>query len=118
MFQELLADYVDRGLDALPPARTMFLAGGAIATTYAIAKSVWNLYLSPLARQRIPGPTLAALSNAWIEWHGLRQDKYLAVHAMFEVRPHCPQRAHRVLITPSRRCSYFTRTHTYTYTYS
>ncbi|KZV87269.1 cytochrome P450 [Exidia glandulosa HHB12029] len=47
-------------------------------------KVVWELVLSPLARQRIPGPKLAAVSNAWFEWVTLRFRRTASVHELFK----------------------------------
>jgi cytochrome P450 len=37
----------------------------ALFITYQLLLALYNLYLSPLARQRIPGPKFCAISNLW-----------------------------------------------------
>ena len=51
-----------------------------------VAKVAWELYLSPLARQRIPGPKRAAVSDIWQYWLQIRHRRTLGFHAIFEVR--------------------------------
>jgi len=50
-----------------------------------VAKVLWTLYLSPLARQRIPGPKLAAVSDMWDYWMQFRGCRTFAVHDLFTV---------------------------------
>ncbi|EJD53380.1 cytochrome P450 [Auricularia subglabra TFB-10046 SS5] len=56
----------------------------AIAVAAIGVKVVWELGLSPLARQRVPGPKLAAVSNAWFEWVTLRFRRTASVHELFK----------------------------------
>lgn len=56
----------------------------AIAVAAIGVKVVWELALSPLARQRIPGPKIAAVSNAWFEWVTLRFRRTASVHELFK----------------------------------
>jgi len=51
----------------------------------AAARAIWHLYLSPLARQRIPGPKRAAVSDFWHYWVQLRRRRTFAFHDAFEV---------------------------------
>ena len=48
-------------------------------------KAIWELYLSPLARQRIPGPKRAAVSSVWSYWVLLRGRRAFAYHDVFQV---------------------------------
>jgi len=50
-----------------------------------VAKAIWELYLSPLARQRIPGPRLAAVSDFWHTWLQIRGRRTFTFHELFEV---------------------------------
>jgi len=50
-----------------------------------VAKVLWTLYLSPLARQRIPGPKRAAVSDLWDYWMQFRGCRTFVVHDLFEV---------------------------------
>jgi len=50
------------------------------------AKVIWEIYLSPLARQRIPGPKRVAVSDLWNYWLQLRLRRTLGYHELFEVR--------------------------------
>ena len=50
-----------------------------------LVKAIWELYLSPLARQHIPGPKRAAVSNAWDYWVQIRKRRTLTFHDLFEV---------------------------------
>jgi len=59
----------------------LFVSGIAVA-----AKVVWELYLSPLARQRIPGPKRAAISDVWQYLLQLRGIRVTTFHDVFEVR--------------------------------
>jgi len=52
----------------------------------AAAKLLWELYLSPLARQRIPGPKRAAASDLWHYWVQVRLRRTFTFHELFEVR--------------------------------
>ena len=52
----------------------------------AAAKLLWELYLSPLARQRIPGPKRAAVSDLWHYWVQVRLRRTFTFHELFEVR--------------------------------
>jgi len=67
---------MDMGVSAL----LMLVVGSSIA-----AKVVWELYLSPLARQRIPGPKWAAISDFSHNWLQLRRCRVWAYHDLFEV---------------------------------
>jgi len=49
------------------------------------AKVIWELYLSPLARQRIPGPKRAAVSEIWHTWVQIRGYRTFTFHELFEV---------------------------------
>ena len=49
------------------------------------AKVIWELYLSPIARQRIPGPKLAAVSDIWHTWVQIRGYRTFTFHELFEV---------------------------------
>ena len=51
-----------------------------------VARLLWNLYLSPLACQRIPGPKRAAVSDVWHYWLQVRRRRTLSFHDLFEVR--------------------------------
>jgi len=62
-------------------ALLLLIFGGA-----GVAKVLWNLYLSPLARQRLPGPKWAAVAEIWYYWSQLRQRRSLNIHGLFEVR--------------------------------
>ena len=57
-----------------------------VAGIALVAKVVWELYLSPLARQQIPGPKWAAVSDFWQYWWQFRKRRTLEFHAIFEVR--------------------------------
>ncbi|KAH7097739.1 cytochrome P450 [Auriculariales sp. MPI-PUGE-AT-0066] len=59
--------------------RSALLVGG----TAILVRALWNTLWSPLARQRIPGPLLAALSDVWYQWHGVRGTRVHAIHALF-----------------------------------
>ena len=62
-------------------ALLLLIVGGA-----GVAKVIWNLYLSPLARQRLPGPKRAAVAEIWDYWSQLHQRRSLNIHGLFEVR--------------------------------
>ena len=62
-------------------ALLLLIVGGA-----GVAKVLWNLYLSPLARQRLPGPKRAAMAEIWDYWSQLRQRRSLNIIRLFEVR--------------------------------
>lgn len=57
-----------------------------IAGLGALAKVIWELYFSPLARQHIPGPKRAAVSDIWSYWQLLRRRRVMTFHSLFEVR--------------------------------
>jgi len=50
-----------------------------------VAKVIWELYLSPVGRQHIPGPKWAAVSDIWDYWMQVRRRRGLAYHDLFEV---------------------------------
>ncbi|EJD32604.1 cytochrome P450, partial [Auricularia subglabra TFB-10046 SS5] len=53
--------------------------GGAV-----VWKVVYELYLSPLGRQKIPGPKLLAVSNAWYQLSMLARRRTFNIHDLFE----------------------------------
>ena len=70
-----------------PPPKELLLLTGTIGAAAATIQALWNLFFSPLARQKIPGPPLAAISEIWWSWHGLRFQRIHALHTAFKV--HC-----------------------------
>jgi len=50
------------------------------------AKVLWELHLSPLGRQHIPGPKWMTISNASHYWLQFRQNRTWVFHDLFEVR--------------------------------
>ncbi|KAH7097758.1 cytochrome P450 [Auriculariales sp. MPI-PUGE-AT-0066] len=61
----------------------LYACGGCFLLRVAY-KTIWNLWVSPLARSGVPGPAYAAISNLWYEWVGVRFVKAHKVHALFE----------------------------------
>ena len=59
--------------------------GILLAAIGTVARVIWYLYLSPLARQRIPGPKRAAVSNVWDYWVQVRRRRTSTFHDLFEV---------------------------------
>jgi len=57
-----------------------------------VSKVAWELYLSPVARQHIPGPRRAAISDLWQYWLQFRRRRTLTFHRLFEVRMGCEYR--------------------------
>ncbi|KAH7097809.1 cytochrome P450 [Auriculariales sp. MPI-PUGE-AT-0066] len=60
------------------------VTGVAFLATTIVLRVIWNLRLSPLARQRIPGPWYAAISDIWYGWHGVTCDRTPALAQLFE----------------------------------
>lgn len=42
------------------------LRAGLVALSLYVASALWDAYLSPLARQKVPGPFHARFSRAWL----------------------------------------------------
>jgi len=55
------------------------------STALIAAKFLWELYLSPVAQQCIPGPKRAAVSDLWSFWLLVRRRRTLTFHNLFEV---------------------------------
>jgi len=52
----------------------------------AAIKTTWRLYMAPLARSNIPGPTIAAASDVWFDYQALRRNRVWAICGLFQVR--------------------------------
>jgi len=72
-----------------PSWHQLLLAIGGAIGVKVVLSVLWNGFLSPLARQRIPGPCLASFSEVWWSWHGTRFNRAHALHAAFLVSSGC-----------------------------
>jgi len=62
--------------------RTLVMLAIGVAV---LAKVLWELCLSPLARQGIPGPKRAAVSDIWYRWLQVSGQCTFTFHSLFEV---------------------------------
>ncbi|KAH7099062.1 cytochrome P450 [Auriculariales sp. MPI-PUGE-AT-0066] len=60
------------------------VSGVLVLLTILTGRIVWNITLSPLARQRIPGPAAAVATELWYQWHGVRMDRTMAIDKLFK----------------------------------
>jgi len=54
-----------------------------------MTKVLWELQFSPLARQHIPGPKWAAISDLWTYWLMIRRRRTSTYDRLFGVRVLC-----------------------------
>ncbi|KAH7097794.1 cytochrome P450 [Auriculariales sp. MPI-PUGE-AT-0066] len=60
------------------------LACLAVSLSWLIGHALWNLRFSPLARQRIPGPAYAAVSDLWYQCQALRFRRVFEIQRLFK----------------------------------
>jgi len=69
------------------PTSVLIGAGIIAALTISVTiRAAYNLYLSPLSRSNIPGPTIAAATDAWFDYQALKLNRVRAIHHLFQVR--------------------------------
>ncbi|KAH7097811.1 cytochrome P450 [Auriculariales sp. MPI-PUGE-AT-0066] len=62
---------------------TSLIAGIAVALAVLI-RVLWNIKFSPLARQGIPGPTYAAVSDFWFQFQTIRFKRVFEIERLFK----------------------------------
>ncbi|KAH7099063.1 cytochrome P450 [Auriculariales sp. MPI-PUGE-AT-0066] len=64
--------------------RDVAVAGVVVLVSFFASRILWDLKLSPLARQRIPGPAIAAVTELWYFWRGVKLDRPMALDKLFK----------------------------------